>query len=239
MENLKQNIIINTTNTIADSTNNINTIADCNTTTTIKDDDDDDAEKHGIISAEILDWYDYKNTCDKIFFQNSNSNSNSNSINNEEENWHHHHHQQKVEDNRIWIPDIILAADVVWVDSLVRPLVETLYYICTFCIKHKQQQQQQQSSLSPIILLSYQRRSQIVENNLFNTLKEYHFHYEDVTTDTNTNTNTNANANTTAGTANNNINSAKQKVVDQQQQQQKQKQQKIRIYKITYIDPSK
>ena len=68
-------------------------------------------------------------------------------------------------------------------DSLVRPLVETLYYICcTFCIEHKQQQ----SLSSPIILLSYQRRSQIVENNLFQTLKEYNFHYEDVTIDTNT-----------------------------------------------------
>ncbi|OEU06219.1 hypothetical protein FRACYDRAFT_255554 [Fragilariopsis cylindrus CCMP1102] len=158
MTNLRQNIINNTTNV---TTDDIASLSSKRTSSSI--------------SGEILDWFDYKNTADKIFFpQDENKNNSISNSNNKNEDDHDDHNHGKI----VWIPDIILAADVVWVDSLVRPLVETLYYICTFaCKEHKQ---------SPIILLSYQRRSQIVENNLFHTLKEYNFHYEDVTIDTNT-----------------------------------------------------
>ena len=157
MNNLRQNISSNTTT-------NCSPIVD---TTSLSS----KSSSSSSISGEILDWFDYKKTADKIFFpQNKNKNKNKNE---EDDNDH---------DKIVWIPDIILAADVVWVDSLVRPLVETLHYVCcTFFIEHKQQKKE-----PPIILLSYQRRSQIVENNLFQTLKEYNFHYEDVTIDTNT-----------------------------------------------------
>ncbi|OEU12813.1 hypothetical protein FRACYDRAFT_244088 [Fragilariopsis cylindrus CCMP1102] len=180
MNNLRQNISSNTTITSTTSPN-VTTTNVTNTNCSPTDDTASLSSKRssgsssGSISGEILDWFDYRNTADKIFFpQNTN-----NSINNKSKNDDDDHHDH---DKIVWIPDIILAADVVWVDSLVRPLVETLYYICcTFCMEHKQQKKE-----PPIILLSYQRRSQIVENNLFQTLKEYNFHYEDVTIDTNT-----------------------------------------------------
>jgi predicted nicotinamide N-methyase len=72
-----------------------------------------------------------------------------------------------------WIPEVILAADVVWVESLVRPLVQTLHHVV--CTKAPLSQ-------LPLILLSYQKRSQAVEDLLFRTLEEFSFRTEDVTT---------------------------------------------------------
>jgi predicted nicotinamide N-methyase len=69
--------------------------------------------------------------------------------------------------NSIWTPDIILASDVVWVDSLVEPLVQTLTYICTMAVADRQN--------PPMILMSYQRRSRVVENHLFQALREHDF----------------------------------------------------------------
>lgn len=66
-----------------------------------------------------------------------------------------------------WVPDIILASDVVWVDSLVLPLVQTLHYICSKAIRD--------GRTAPLILLSYQCRSRTVEELLFHAFEGYGF----------------------------------------------------------------
>lgn len=66
-----------------------------------------------------------------------------------------------------WLPDVVLASDVVWVDSLVSPLVQTLHYICSKAIKHGRR--------APLIFLSYQCRSNSVEQLLFNELAKNGF----------------------------------------------------------------
>lgn len=63
--------------------------------------------------------------------------------------------------------DTILASDVVWIDSLVLPLVHTLEYICTQTVK--------KGKIPPLILMSYQCRSTLTEQLLLNTLKGFSF----------------------------------------------------------------
>jgi len=63
--------------------------------------------------------------------------------------------------------DIILAADVVWIESLILPLVRTLRFICSkVAASH---------GYSPLILLSYQCRSKLIEELFFGALAEYSF----------------------------------------------------------------
>jgi hypothetical protein len=71
-----------------------------------------------------------------------------------------------------WTPDIILASDVVWIDSLVLPLVQTLSYICARAIKLH--------NPPPSILMSYQCRSKVVEELLFRCLSEYSFEMDQI-----------------------------------------------------------
>jgi predicted nicotinamide N-methyase len=71
------------------------------------------------------------------------------------------------ESKTIWLPDIILASDVVWIDSLVLPLVQTLYFICNKAVANQK--------VPPLILMSYQRRSKLVEDQLFRLLTEHDF----------------------------------------------------------------
>ena len=114
------------------------------------------------IDAMVLDWFDLE-TCDEVLRKRSSMTTTSPTATNESASTNNH----KVDE---WIPDIVLAADVVWVESLVRPLVQTLHRICTKSL-----------SSPPLILLSYQRRSQAVEDVLFRTLDEFSFRTEDVT----------------------------------------------------------
>ncbi|KAG7359806.1 methyltransferase-16 family protein [Nitzschia inconspicua] len=66
-----------------------------------------------------------------------------------------------------WIPDVILASDVVWIDSLVLPLVKTLHYFCSLAVTKQ--------TSPPWIIMSYQRRSQVVEDHLFQALRDHGF----------------------------------------------------------------
>ncbi len=121
------------------------------------------------IDAIVLDWFDLE-TCDEVLRKRrrvsitsslspaSESTSTTNGV------------DKNTTMATLWIPEIVLAADVVWVESLVRPLVQTMNRICT-----------KASSSPPLILLSYQRRSQAVEDLLFRTLKEFRFRIKDVT----------------------------------------------------------
>jgi archaellin len=79
------------------------------------------------------------------------------------------------EEYRSWIPDIILASDVVWIESLVIPLVQTLHYICCKDASHQRK--------SPLILMSYQCRSKVVESILLETLTQYSFLMEELDMD--------------------------------------------------------
>jgi len=108
------------------------------------------------IDARMLDWFDF-HTCDAVLERPA----------------------TEITALTPWYPDIVLAADVVWVESLVRPLVKTLHHICTRSLP-----QQQQEKPPPLILLSYQRRSQAVGDRLFRTLEEHSFRTEDVTSNT-------------------------------------------------------
>jgi protein N-lysine methyltransferase METTL21D len=72
----------------------------------------------------------------------------------------------------MWIPDIILASDVVWIESLVMPLVQTLDFICTKAVTKQK--------IPPVILMSYQRRSKLVEDQLYGALTEYDFLIESI-----------------------------------------------------------
>ncbi|VEU40642.1 unnamed protein product [Pseudo-nitzschia multistriata] len=77
-------------------------------------------------------------------------------------------------------PDVVLAADVVWVDFLVPPLVETLRRVCTWGGTGSDTDPPLEC-WPPVVLLSYQRRSQVVEDLLFQSLREASFRTEDVT----------------------------------------------------------
>jgi len=172
----------------------------CNLLVENKDDgciDATDGDIPPTINARVLDWFDLK-TCDDVLKQQGNSNktsitSNSNTANSTT------NLRQSSPQKSIWIPEVVLAADVVWVESLVRPLVQTLHHVCAT--------KASQSPTAPplLILLSYQRRSQAVEDLLFQTLHEFSFGTEDVTT-------TSATTTTTSGAES-----------------------KIRIYRITYL----
>ncbi len=117
----------------------------------------------GTIDAMVLDWFDLT-TCDEVLRKRSSMTTTKLPTATNE--------SVSTNTNQVdeWIPDIVLAADVVWVESLVRPLVQTLHRICTKSL-----------SSPPLILLSYQRRSQAVEDVLFRTLDEFSFRTEDVT----------------------------------------------------------
>jgi predicted nicotinamide N-methyase len=119
------------------------------------------------IDAMVLDWFNLE-TCDEVLQQRSalttvaTTTARPSTTYNERD--------DTFATSNIWIPDIVVAADVVWVESLVRPLVQTLHRICMKAL-----------SSPPLILLSYQRRSQAVEDLLFRTLEEFCFRTEDVT----------------------------------------------------------
>lgn len=130
---------------------------DCNITNS--PDSADTATASCTIDAMVLDWFVLE-TCDEVLRQRTASTT-SQTPNEADEN-----HTVP----NLWSPEIVLAADVVWVESLVRPLVQTMHRICTIL-----------SPSPPLILLSYQRRSQAVEDLLFQTLEEFRFHTEDVT----------------------------------------------------------
>jgi len=94
-----------------------------------------------------------------------------------------------------WIPDLILAADVIWVEALVLPFVRTLHRICSQAATSATGDLAAAAATAasssappprPLILLAYQRRSLRVETVLFQTLHDYSFQYEDVTTTTST-----------------------------------------------------
>lgn len=78
-------------------------------------------------------------------------------------------------DDKRWLPDLVLASDVVWIDSLVVPLVKTLQYICKIAVDNHPT-----SPPPPPILMSYQCRSQVVEDLLIRTLKEHNFQTEEI-----------------------------------------------------------
>mmetsp|Transcript_3010 Transcript_3010/g.7096 ORF Transcript_3010/g.7096 Transcript_3010/m.7096 type:complete len:459 (-) Transcript_3010:591-1967(-) len=116
------------------------------------------------IDAIVLDWFDLE-TCDEVLRQRTalatSATAVSTATNEGDEN---------PAASNLWGPEIVLAADVVWIESLVHPLVQTMHRICT-----------KPSLTPPLILLSYQRRSQAVEDLLFQTLEEFRFRIEDVT----------------------------------------------------------
>jgi predicted nicotinamide N-methyase len=119
------------------------------------------------IEARVLDWYDLQ-TCDEVLQKRSPPGPTT-AATTMESTTTHTRDTGKAAAHPVWSPEIVLAADVVWVESLVRPLVRTLHHVCTKALS------------SPLILLSYQRRSQAVEDLLFRTLEEFSFHTEDVT----------------------------------------------------------
>jgi len=119
------------------------------------------------IEARVLDWFDLQ-TCNDVLQQRS-SPGPTTAATTTESTTTHTRNSWKAAAHAVWSPEIVLAADVVWVESLVRPLVRTLYRVCTKALS------------PPLILLSYQRRSQAVEDLLFRTLEEFSFHTEDVT----------------------------------------------------------
>jgi predicted nicotinamide N-methyase len=121
------------------------------------------------IDARVLDWFDLE-TCEEVLQRSrlgpltaaaTTETTTGNTPNTR---------QDRPKAHNSWIPEVVLAADVVWVESLVRPLVQTLHHICT-----------KTSPPLPLILLSYQKRSQAVEDLLFRTLEEFSFRTEDVT----------------------------------------------------------
>jgi len=113
------------------------------------------------IDARVLDWFDLE-TCDEALRWRPGTTAARTETNPKDD-------QPASTKSIIWVPDVVLAADVVWVEPLVRPLVQTLHHICTRAFS------------PPLILLSYQRRSQAVEDLLFRTMEEFSFRTEDVT----------------------------------------------------------
>lgn len=122
------------------------------------------------IDARVLDWFDLE-TCDEVL-QRSRPGPITEPTATKTTESTTNTRQGRPKSHNAWIPEVILAADVVWVESLVRPLVQTLHHVV--CTK---------PSLSPLplILLSYQKRSQAIEDLLFRTLEEFSFRTEDVT----------------------------------------------------------
>jgi predicted nicotinamide N-methyase len=101
----------------------------------LRSDDKSGDTKHGLLEARVLNWLDFS-SFDAIADDGQNLAK--------------------------WLPDVVLASDVVWVDSLVLPLVQMLYYISSKAIKDGRR--------APLIFLSYQCRSIAVEELLFNAL---------------------------------------------------------------------
>ena len=141
----------------------------------------DNSTRRSHITAQVLDWCDFT-TCDAVlsFVDDGESGPG-------------------VDMNSVvtlakstlttWIPDLILAADVIWVEALVLPFVRTLHRICSSratatAAPIPSPPSSPAAPPRPLILLAYQRRSLRVETVLFQTLHEYSFQYEDVTTTT-------------------------------------------------------
>lgn len=120
------------------------------------------------IDAMVLDWFDLE-TCDGVLQQRP-ALTTTTAISAKKSNTTIKGREDIPRTPTLWSPDIVLAADVVWVESLVLPLIQTMHRICTHAL-----------SSPPLILLSYQRRSQAVEDLLFQTMKEFGFRTEDVT----------------------------------------------------------